>query len=71
MEKPTVKVLQIVDSINPTMWYANLIGKCVPFVRDDGVTYWSREPEGFINIVEKTDAILIEVTEDGPVVIIS
>lgn len=45
------------------MWYAAKVGQIVPFVRETHDGYWSREDAGYINIVRKTDAEIIEVTD--------
>ncbi|MFT0211817.1 hypothetical protein VQ643_04275 [Pseudomonas sp. F1_0610] len=48
--------LKITQSPDPRMWYAHLIGKCVPLLREETDCYISRQPQGYINIVKKADA---------------
>ena len=42
-------------------WYRGLIGQTVPFLRDVGDEYKSREPAGYINFVQYEDAEIVEV----------
>ncbi len=61
-----IKVLRILKSPDPLMWYSKFIGKTVPYEgewRDTPDCYRSREPAGYSNIVKKDDAILIEVED--------
>lgn len=43
------------------MWYADRVWSAVEFVREDCDGYWSREPSGYINIIKKSDAQIVEV----------
>ena len=54
-----MKVLVIKKCSDPQMWYADLIGKTVPLLREDADGYWSREPSGHTNIVRREDAEVI------------
>lgn len=56
-----VKMLHIHAVKDPLMWYANKAGENVQFVREDDEYYWSRDNGGYLNIVHKTDAIIVEV----------
>lgn len=55
------RVLVIKQCPDPMMWYANLIGKEVPYLGEWKNTreYRSREPAGYINIVKFDDATII------------
>lgn len=55
-----MKALKILSCSDPMLWYAKLIGETVPLLRIEHSEYISREPAGYINIVKKTDAIIIE-----------
>ena len=54
-----MKQLLIIQCSNQYLWYRDLVGQVVPNVRDiESEHCWlSREPEGFVNIVRKTDAV--------------
>ena len=55
------RALRITSCSDPHMWYAGLVGQVVALVREEADCYWSREPAGFVNIVRKQDADLVEV----------
>lgn len=57
-----MKMLTIVKCSDPQMWYAKLVGQLVVFLKEDKDHYWSREPEGYANIVLKTDALVVQET---------
>ena len=66
-ESYKTKVLKITGCSDYQYWYADMIGKYVPYVREhstEGV-YISREPEGYVNIVKFCDAILVELDADS------
>ena len=54
--------VKIVSCSDPMMWYADLVGKNVPFVRyllaENCIL--CREPAGYTNIVKIQDAEIIE-----------
>jgi len=54
-----MKKLLIVGCTDPLMWYANKIDQYVVFVSEENDYYWSREDEGYLNIVKKEDAIIV------------
>ena len=60
-----MKAILIKQCSDSLMWYRGHVGKVVEYVREDSDTFWSREPEGYANIILKQDAVLIEVTEQG------
>lgn len=60
-----MKAILIKQCSDSLMWYRGHVGKVVEYVREDSDTFWSREPEGYANIILKRDAVLIEVTEQG------
>jgi hypothetical protein len=58
-------VVKIKDCSDSMMWYRDLIGKHVPFVRyslSDGAVM-CREPDGYSNIVKIRDAEIIELKD--------
>lgn len=55
-----MKALLIKQCPDSMRWYSNLIGQCVPFVRDVGDEYQSREPAGYTNFVQYKDAEIIQ-----------
>lgn len=59
-------VIRITDCSDHKLWYANLVGKYVPFVRHllADNCFMSREQEGYSNIVRVQDAELVEFTGD-------
>lgn len=61
--KRSLKILKCSDSL---MWYNNLVGQTVPYIREYSDCYMSREPAGFLNIVKLEDAEIIdEEIDDG------
>ena len=54
------KQLRIIKCSDPQLWYANLIGKCVPLLGVDDDGYWSQEPSGYKNIIWQSDAEVID-----------
>jgi|694.fasta_scaffold07822_23 hypothetical protein len=58
-----IKIISHGDGI---VWYANHVGKVFDVVREDRETsdvFWAREPEGFINIVYKKDAQIVQESQ--------
>jgi hypothetical protein len=55
-----MKVLQIINCKDRQMWYRDIINQTVPLIGVEENYYWSREPDGYKNIVLKSDAIIIE-----------
>lgn len=58
-----MKQLRITKCSDPQMWYAGLVGKTVPLLREETEGYLSREPKGYTNIVRKEDAEIIDGDE--------
>lgn len=56
-----MKMLYIENCSDGLMWYADKVGKFVPFVREESDCYLSREPAGYTNIVKKQDARIVHV----------
>ena len=54
--------LLITSCKDPLRWYANLVGKHVPFIDICAGEYKSKEPEGYINFVQFEDAIPVMVS---------
>lgn len=61
------KVLKIIDCSDPAYWYADMIDKYVPYIRElpSESVYLSREIEGYTNIVKICDAELVELDADS------
>lgn len=59
-----MRELLITQCSDSLLWYRNLVGTKVPFLRQYEDCYMSREPSGFANIVKLTDAILVEVDDE-------
>ena len=59
-QRMMLKIIKCSDSL---LWYKDLVGQSVPFIREYDDCYMSREPDGFANIVKKDDA---EVINEGP-----
>lgn len=56
-----MKRLLIKQCPDPQRWYAEWVGRTVPYLGDPGDgEYRSREPEGYINFVRHEDAEIIE-----------
>lgn len=58
-----MKALKIINCRDPHMWYGYSIGRVVPLIGEENDYYWSREADGYKNIIYKTDAIIVEVEE--------
>jgi hypothetical protein len=57
-----MKKLLITGCNDRNMWYSGLVGKQVPFLKEESDAYRSLEPAGFVNFVRKADA---QIVEDG------
>jgi hypothetical protein len=57
-----MKKLLITGCNDRNMWYSGLVGKQVPFLKEESDVYRSLEPAGFVNFVRKADA---QIVEDG------
>lgn len=55
-----MKALKICSCKDGMLWYGYSIGSIVPYIGEENDYYWSREPDGYKNIVYKCDAIIIE-----------
>ncbi len=53
---PKILILGCED---PLMWYASFVGETVPYVREEKDHFISREPDGYVNIVKKSDAEIV------------
>jgi hypothetical protein len=58
-----MKQLLITQCSDSQMWYAGLVGKTVPLLREEPEGYFSRESKGYTNIVRKEDAEIINGDE--------
>lgn len=55
-----MKMLLIKTCSDQMMWYATKVGQYVPFVRECSDCYLSREDAGYINVVLKKDAVVVD-----------
>ena len=53
MPKLMLYIKQCPDQL---MWYHHLVGKLVTFYKEDEKYYWSREDNGYSNVIRKEDA---------------
>jgi hypothetical protein len=61
-----MKMLRITDCSRAHSWYADMIGQLVPCLGVwPGDAYKSLEPAGYINRVEFSDAVVVEVDSAG------
>lgn len=56
-----MKKIHIKKCQSPMLWYAAMVGEKVDFVCEDSEGYWSREPAGYLNVIFKGDAEVVEV----------
>jgi len=56
-----MKALKLLNCSDQMMWYRDKVGEVVTFVREYEDCYMSREPAGYLNIVKKQDAEIIEL----------
>lgn len=57
-----MKMIELVQCSSFMYWYRDMVGQSVPLVREDSEYYWAREPAGYLNIVNKNDAVIREVS---------
>lgn len=57
-------MLKIIRCRDPLMWYAGMVGSLVPYCGEWPEAYKSREPAGYTNRVEFSDAELVSIDED-------
>lgn len=58
--------LKIINCSDTMMWYRDKVGETVVLAKPidaDPEVYWSREPAGYLNIIKKQDAEVVEVME--------
>lgn len=55
-----MQVLLITQCSKSDYWYADLVGTHQPFTGRVSEGYLSREPKGYINVVQQQDAIVVE-----------
>lgn len=48
---------------DPQLWYADLVGQEVPYLREIDEGYLSREPAGYTNIVRREDGRVIDIDD--------
>lgn len=65
-----MKMLRIIGSKDPLMWYATMIGELVPFCGKWPEAYKSLEPAGYLNRVEFSDAELVDLAADGTLTVL-
>ena len=63
-----MKALRIIKCSDSMMWYRDMVGQTVVLARAtdcDPDVYWSREPAGYLNMIYKQDADVIEVEDEN------
>jgi hypothetical protein len=63
-----MKALKIIKCSDSMMWYRDMVGQIITLAKPEHAdldVYWSREPAGYINIVNKQDAEIIEVKDES------
>lgn len=63
MSTTTTKMLLITGCKDPMRWYSGMVGQMVPFIKDVGTEYQSREPEGHINFVQKDECMVVDASQ--------
>lgn len=58
-----MKALFITQCSDSLMWYRNLVGSTVPFLKQYDDCYMSLEPDGYLNIIKLCDAKIVELEE--------
>lgn len=56
-----MRKLRITGCTDGHMWYAGMVGQLVELLGEDRIEYLSREPAGYVNIVKKADAEVVEL----------
>ena len=59
--------IKIISCHGSSMWYENKVGQILPLVRRASFTsdvYWCQEDAGFLNIVKKIDAEIVDEKEN-------
>ncbi|MAN51201.1 MULTISPECIES: hypothetical protein [unclassified Marinimicrobium] len=59
-----MKAIYIEKCKDSQLWYWELVGETVPYIRDIDEGYLSREPAGYTNIVRREDGRVIDVGSD-------
>lgn len=53
MQKLMLYIKQCPDH---SMWYHRFVGKLITYIKEDADGYWSREDNGYLNVIRKEDA---------------
>lgn len=56
-----MRKLRITGCSDRSMWYAGKVGELVELLGEDRREYLSREPAGYVNVVRKADAEVVEM----------
>lgn len=59
-----MRALKIIKCSDSMLWYLPLVGQQVPLLREIDEGFLSREPSGYVNIVLKDDAEIINTTNE-------
>ncbi len=51
--------LKIIKCSDPHLWYADRVGEELPLIREYSDCFMSREPEGYMNVIRKSDAEVV------------
>jgi hypothetical protein len=52
--------IRILKCNDPKKWYANYIGDLFLLIDEEAIEYKTRQPDGYINFVAKSDSVLIQ-----------
>ena len=61
-----MKFLLVQKYSDVTDWYADRVGQYLPYLRSDDHWHWSQDKRGFSNVVDKNDAIIVELDVQEP-----
>ena len=59
-----MRALRIIKCNDSLMWYRDKVGETVQLVREYEDCYMSREPAGYLNIVKRGDAEIVDLSLD-------
>ncbi|GBO89216.1 hypothetical protein [Marinobacter salsuginis] len=64
MAQPSTRFgLKIIRCPDAMRWYSSHIGETFPLLADFGDEFKSREPEGYVNFIQKGDCEVVELTQ--------
>jgi hypothetical protein len=54
-----IKYIRVLSCTDPHRWYSQYIGEEFPLILEESVEYKTRQPDGYINFILKSDSVLI------------